>query len=172
MALDLFFRATDPATYINWLTRAQVRAIIGDLRAPDGEGGFLTGVLRRVIPGSVDLVQWDVNQIVEVPPVYDNDGNIITPAVMDPQAWIQVRLTGDAEIRDFTGPPIDTEVEFDRWEHSLMVRLVSAGTGTTGQYRGVTLFVRRLSGKDLAVFRGSEVESMIKFHEFMGGNSF
>ena len=30
----------------------------------------------------------------------------------------------------------------------------------------------QLDGKDLAVFRGSEVDSMIKFHEFMGGNSY
>ena len=129
MALDLFFRAADPATYIKWLTRAQVRAIIGDLRARDEDGSVSSPAALRSIIG-VDLVQWDVNQIVEVPAVVDEDGNVTTPAVMDPQAWIQVRLTGFAEIRDFTGPPIDTEVEFDRWEHSLMVTLVSAGTGT------------------------------------------
>ena len=170
--LDLFFRATDRATYINWLTRAQVRAIIGDLRARDEDGSVSSPAALRGIPGNVDLVQWVENQIIEVPAVLDNDGNVTTPAVMDPQAWIQVRLTGEAEVRDFTNPPIDIEVEFDRWEHSLMVTLVSAGTGSPGQYRGVALFVRQLSGKDLAVFRGSEVDSMIKFHEFMGGNSF
>ena len=172
MALDLFFRAEDPATYINWLTRAQIRAIIGDLRARDEDGSVSSPAALQGIPGSVDLVQWDVNQIVEVPAVFDNDGNITTPAVVDPQAWIQVRLTGPAEAADFTGPPIDTEVEFDRWEHSLMVTLISAGTGTPGLYRGVALFTRKLSGKDIAVFRGSEVETTIKFHEFMGGNSY
>ena len=172
MTLDLFFRAADRATYINWLTRAQVRAIIGDLRARDEDGSVSSPAALIGIPGAVDLVQWDVNQIVEVPGVYDNDGNVITPPVMDPQAWIQVRLTGPAEAADFAGPPMDTEVEFDRWEHSLMVTLISAGTGTPGLYRGVALFVRQLSGKDLAVFRGSEVETMMKFHEFMGGNSY
>ena len=172
MALDLFIRAADRATYIKWLTRAQVRAIIGDLRARDEDGSVSSPAALWDIPGSVDLVQWDVNQIVEVPAILDNDGNITTPAVTDPQACIQVRLTGDAEVRDFTGPPIDTEVEFDRWEHSLMVNLISAGTGIPGLYRGVALFVRQLSGKNLAVFRGSEVETLIKFHEFMGGNSY
>ena len=172
MTLDLFYRATDTATYIEWLTTPQVRAIIGDLRARDEDGSVSSPAALRGIPGNVDLVQWDVNQIVEVTAVLDNDGNIITPAVMDPQAWIQVRLTGDAEAADFAGPPIDTQVEFDRWEHSLMVTLVSAGIGSSGQYRGVTLFTRKLSGKDLAVFRGSEIETLIKFHEFMGGNSY
>ena len=172
MSLDLFFRAEDPATYIDWLTRPQVRAIIGDLRARDDDDSVSSPAALRGIPGNVDLVQWDVDQIVEHPAVLDGDGNVINPIITDPQAWIHVRLTGDAEVRDFTGPPIDTQVEFDRWEHSLMVTLVSAGTGFGSLYRGVTIFTRKLSGKDLAVFRGSEVDSMIKFHEFLGGNSF
>lgn len=168
MSLDLFFRAQDRATYIKWLTRSQVRSIIGDLRARDDDGSVSSPAALRGIPGNVDLVQWDVNQIEEVPAVRDNDGNITTPAVTDPQAWVQVRLTGDAEVSDFAGPP-DPDA-FDRWDHSKMVNLVLAGTGEPGLYRGVSLYTRKLSGKNVAVFRGSEVETLMKFHEFFGGN--
>ena len=66
MSLDLFFRAADTATYIKWLTRAQVRAIIGDLRARDENGDVAVPAALQGIPGSVDLVQWNVNLIVEV----------------------------------------------------------------------------------------------------------
>lgn len=168
--LDILLRAETRATYIDWLTTPQVRAIIGDLRARDDNGDVLSPAALRGIPGNVDLVQWDVGQIVEVPAVLDNDGNVITPAVTDPQAWIHVRLSGDAEVSDFAGPPGPND--FDRWEHSKMVKLLKSG-GTAGIHRGVTTLTKKAgNAKDISVFRGSEMETTIKFHEFLGGNRY
>jgi len=171
MALDHFICAETRAAYIAWLTRAQVRAIIGDLRARDEDGSVSSPAALQGIAGSVDLVQWDVNQIVVVPAVLDEDGEIITPAVMDPMAWIQVRLTGVAEAADKIGQPAEDEIDY--WERSRMVKLMAAGQGREDVYRNVQSFRNKAgSNKIIHQCRGSDLQAKIHFHEFMGGNSY
>lgn len=166
MALDLFFRATTKAKIIAWLTTPQVRATIGDLRARDDEGNVVSPRALKEIPGNVYLSIWEPNTIIDVPSITDEKGIITTPPVMDPFAWIHVRLDGDTEQNDFSGPPMSTGE--DRWEHSRMVNLISIG-GTTSSYRDVVTF-RNNTGVE--IFRGSEMETNMKFHEYEGGNSY
>lgn len=156
MSLDLFFRAKALSTCIDWLTTAQVITIIGDLRARDNNGNILSPAALQSIPGAVEVIQWDKNQAIST----------------DTQSWVQIRLTGDAEVSDFTGPPIDTKVEFDRWEHSRLVILMSA-TGSITTHNGVAAFEGGSGNNKILVLRGSEMEAMgLKFHEFLGGDEF
>lgn len=157
--IDFFLRAETPATYIDWLTKPQVRAIIGDLRARDDDGNVTVPAALRGIPGNVDLVQWQENQIVE------------SSGVIDPQAWIHVRLTGDAETDDFAGRPDPSNT--DRWEHSRMVNLFS-NIGAASMYRGVTTFENVAgNGKGISILRGSEMAGAgVAFHKYMGGNRY
>lgn len=171
MSLDLFFRAKSSAIYTTWLTTSQVQAIIGDLRARDAEGNVITPTSLQGIQDNVYIKEFSENQIMEVPAVRDAEGNKLTPAVMDPWAWVHIRLTGNAEISDFAGPP--GENDFDRWEHSKLVSFMNAA-GRSATHRGVSIFeITTGKAKGISIVRGYEMNAMgIKIHEILGGNAY
>ncbi len=179
--LDLFFRAETPATLRTVVRSAPFRNVIGDLRARDGEGKVVSG-LRRAIPGSVDYVYFPPNRVVITPAVYDNDGDIITPAVTDGWCWMQLRLTGVASNSDVKDPPL--WVGEDRWNKSKLVDWMKNNGDfayldqdpawssiPNAHIRG---FVYTLgNGKRVAILRGSEMQAAgppVHFHKYLGGN--
>ncbi len=151
--LDLFFRAETPATLRTVVRSAPFRNIIGDLREPDGPG-FIQ------IPGSVDWVYWAPNSVVITP------GD---PPVTDAWCWLHLRLTGNAEVADDEGD----NGEPDRWNRSRIKRWMK-NNGTLRTIRGVRVWQHTLgNGKRMQVWRGSEMEALgVKFHEYLGGNSY
>ena len=153
MSLDLFFRAETPATLRTVVRSAPFRNIIGDLRDPDS-----TGFIQ--IPGSVDWVFFPSNRVVITP------GD---PPVTDSWVWLQMRLTGTAEVADDEGE----NGEDDHWNRSRLKRWMKAN-GTLRTIRGVRVWQHTLgNGKRIQIWRGSDMESLgVKFHEYMGGNSY
>lgn len=152
----------------NWLTSSPVRAIIGDLWLRDEDGALVSSGLQGV-PGNVHVLRFPANHVVEVPAVMDGE-DIVIPAVTDPYVWVQLHLYGDAEISDFAGPP--GENDFDRWEHSKLVNLMSS-KGRSALHRGVSTFeITTGPAKGISIFRGSEMEGTIKFHEVFAGNHY
>ena len=164
MAIDLFFRAETVAALRTVVRSAPFRNIIGDVREPAGPG-FIQ------IAGSVDWVFFRPDRVVVTPAVLDGDGNVITPAVTDSWAWLHLRLTGPAEAADHEDDPGGTEP--DRWRKSRLKRWIKEN-GTLRTIRGVRVWQHTLgNGKHLQIWRGSQMEDLgIKFHEFMGGNSY
>ncbi len=176
---DSFWRAQTPGTLRTIMRSAPVRNVIGDMREPDGQGGYTSG-LRRAIPGSVDYVYFPPNRVVISPSVRDNDGEINTPAVTDPWCWMQLRLHGDAEVAD-DDVEDGSDARFDRSR----IRKWMQANGTfayldqdpawssipNAHIRG---FVYTLgNGKRIAILRGSEMEAAgppVHFHEYFGGN--
>ncbi len=162
--LDLFFRAEDRATLRTVVRSAPFRNVIGDLRDPDGPGFVM-------LPGSVDWVYFPPNRVVITPAVLDGNGDIITPAVTDDWCWLQLRLYGDAETADFE---VNADTQPDRWNKSHIRRwMKDNGVGRT--IRGVSgIFEHTLgNGKRIQIWRGSEMEALgVKFHEYLGGNSY
>jgi len=155
MSLDLFFRAENLATMKTAVRSLPFRNIIGDVRDPDSNG-FIQ------IPGSVDWEVFLSNTVVITP------GD---PPVTDSWVWLHLRLTGTAEAADFEVDPGGTEP--DRWRKSLLKRWVKEN-GILRTIRGVRVWQHTLgNGKHLQIWRGSQMEDLgIKFHEFMGGNSY
>ena len=171
MSLDLFLRAPTAEKLVAWLTKPNPRSVIGDLRARDEEGAIISPAALASIPGNVDIVEFPEDSIVEVPTVVDGEGAVVTPAVMDPQAWVHVRLTGAAEVEDFAGPPRQPH-ELDRWEHSKIVNIVKEDA-VAEVHRGVATYEYKSGpSKGISIFRGSEVQSLIPFHEYLGGNTY
>ena len=166
MALDLFFRAENLATLRTVVRSAPFRNIIGDLRARDGDGNVTSGI--RMLPGSADWVYFAPASITVTPAVLDGEGNIVTPAVMDPWCWLHLRLSGSAEAADDEGE----NGEPDRWNRSRIKRWVKEN-GIQRTIRGVNVWQHTLAnGKRIQIWRGSQMEALgVKFHEFMGGNS-
>lgn len=155
MSLDLFYRAETSKDLIDWITKPQCVAIIGDIT----NAGAAVG-----IPGQVFVKEFPPGTVVEAAADPSDE------PTMDPKAWVHIRLSGEAEQRDFAGPPGPND--FDRWEHSKMVTLVQTG-GKSGAHRGVSTFeIERGPNAGVSVFRGSEMEGTIKFHEIYGGNRY
>jgi len=163
MALDMFFSHADMATLVQWLTSPQVKAQIGDLTW--SEGATVDPLKLRGIPGNVDVKQWEANTLAlrPIPPPEDPP----VPVVLDTNAWVQIRLSGQAELDDRTGNRPD---DVDRWDYSKMVNLSSAGSDEQ-QDRSVTVWEKRGGQyKDMKLYRGSEMAAAgLKFHEFLGG---
>ncbi len=162
MSLDLLYRHADLEVLVDWLTSAQVRANIGDLRAYDEDGKLLPRELRD-IPGNV------TSKIFQEGSVLDKT---VDPPVVDPEAWIHLRLYGQAEIDDLVGQG-NPDSDEDRWRFSRMVKQSEAGTDETKE-RGVTVQHKRGGQyKDMQVVRGSEMgPSGLLFHNFLGGDSY
>ena len=169
MALDMFFKNLSIELIVDWLTTAQVRAQLGDIRAFDENDDLILDELS-IIPGQVYNKIKLNNTITLVPAVLDGNGDIITPAVMDPNAWVQLRLMNETELSDFSGDP---DEDLDRWKHSKTVTLSSANA-TESVVDGVTQW-EKTAGPHAGVIiqRGLEMQAEGKiFHRYLGGNGF
>ena len=158
--LDMFFKHPDIELIVNWLTTAQVRAIIGDIRAFDENDDLILDKLST-LPGLVYNKIWQADTLVldEGPPI-----------VKDLNAWVQLRLTNETELFDFSGDP---DEDLDRWKHSKTVT-VSSANATESVVDGVTRWTKTAGPHSgVIIERGAEMQTEGKiFHEYLGGNSF
>ena len=100
--IDLFFRAFSRA---RWITVATNRGIYT---------GALDEAGREIVaPGfAVD----EIGNVMVTPPVLDAEGNVTTPAVMDTWWCVNLRMYGDAEVRDDDAPfPGEAETDTQQW---------------------------------------------------------
>ncbi len=166
---DSFWRAQDLGTLRTVIRSAPFRNVIGDMREPDGQGGYTPNSLRRAIPGSVDYVYFPPNSVVITPAVYDNDGNIITPAVTDGWCWIQLRIYGAAEVAD-DDVEDGSDARFDRSR----IRKWMQNNGTFRTIRDVRVYEYTLgNGKRMQIWHGRDMAENLPpsiFHEYLGGN--
>lgn len=83
--IDLTFRATDRAAFIEFVTSVNVESFLGPVLIPDGAGDY-----------DADAeIRWDeIGPRVISPGVYDGDGNEITPPVIDSRYHATLRLLG------------------------------------------------------------------------------
>ena len=169
MALDMFFKNPDIELIVDWLTTPQIRSQIGDIRAFDENGDLILDELSTISSQVYNKI-FSANSVVLEPAVMDDDGNIITPAVMDPNAWVQLRLVNETESSDFSGDP---DEDLDRWKHSKTVTLSSANA-TESVVDGVTQW-EKTAGPHASVIiqRGSEMRSTgSMFQVYLGGNGY
>ena len=169
MALDMFFKNLDVELIVNWLTTNQVRAIIGDIRAFDENDDLILDQLSTISGQVYNTIKLN-NTITLVPAVLDGNGDVITPAVMDPNAWVQLRLLNETELFDFSGDP---DEDLDRWKHSKTVTISSANA-TESVVDNITQW-EKIAGPHagIIIMRGSEMQAEGKmFHYYLGGNGY
>ena len=94
MIRDLYFRFKGLAAMRAFLRRAAIQDMIGDMfyqgdgdRTHDLRRNFAYVIIR---PGTVTVT----------PATYDNDGNELTPTVVDPRPWLLLRLLDLIYLRD------------------------------------------------------------------------
>ena len=169
MALDMFFKNLDINLIVDWLTTAQVRAVIGDIRAFDENDDLIVDELSQ-IPGQTRNILSQANTLVLVPAVLDEDGDIVTPAVLDSNAWVHLRLVNETEAFDFSGDP---DEDLDRWKHSKTVTLSSANASES-VVDGITRWTKTAGPHSgIVIQRGLEMRDAGKMtNEYLGGNGY
>ena len=158
MPLDMFFKNPDIELIVSWLTTNQIRSSIGDLRAFDENDDLILDALIT-IPGQVYNKIFPANTV----PLKPGPG-------LDPNAWVQLRLTNETEANDFAGIP---NADLDRWKHSKVVNL-SSNNAEEKIVDGVQQWKKDSGPFDgIILMRGSELEfTELLFHEYSGGNGY